>query len=131
GRGLRRIVEGGNNRLVGWTRLAPVRPPAPPLLPSERVVGADTVETVRPVTDLSADGSRVAFAVASTAADCDHVVVWTPATQTLDRFRKPAPCKEGNSAGAIYDVELAGSRVAWAVVTSCGNECEVELATAT
>jgi hypothetical protein len=31
----------------------------------------------------------------------------------------------------VYDVELAGSRASWSVVESCGNECEVELDTAT
>jgi dipeptidyl aminopeptidase/acylaminoacyl peptidase len=131
GRGLRRVVNGGSNRLVGWTPLAPVRPPAPPLLPSEWVLAADTVATRRPVEGLSADGDRTAFAVNATAADCDHVVVWTPAKRALVRFRRPAPCGEGNAAGAIYDVELAGARAAWAQVIACGNSCEGKLETAT
>jgi hypothetical protein len=126
-RGLRRVAGVGANRLVGWTRLAPMRRPAPPLPPSERVVGATAVETARPVADLSADESRVAFAVGSTAVDCDHVVVWTPAKRALARFGRPAVCGEGNGAGAIYDVELAGSRAAWAEIISCGNHCEVAL----
>jgi Tol biopolymer transport system component len=131
GRGLRRVVNGDTNRLVGWTRLAPVRPPAPPLLPSEWILEPTEVATRRPVTDLSADGSRVAFSVASTAADCDHVVVWTPAKRALVRFRRPAACGEGNDAGAIYDVELAGSRAAWAQIIACGHSCEGKLETAT
>jgi Tol biopolymer transport system component len=131
GRGLRSVSRLGNNGLAGWTRLAPKLPPAPPLLPSETVLTADTVATRRPVENLSADGGRLAFSVDATAADCDHVVVWTPAKKALVRFRRPAPCGEGNSAGAIYDVELAGSRAAWAEVISCGNSCEAKLDTAT
>jgi Tol biopolymer transport system component len=131
GRGLRRVASTGLNELAGWTRLAPVRPPAPPLLPSERVLGARTVMTRRPISDLSADGARVAFSVGSTSVDCDHVVVWTPAKKKLVRFRRAAPCESGNSAGEIYDVELAGSRAAWTSIASCGNYCEVVLETAT
>jgi WD40-like Beta Propeller Repeat len=132
GRGLRRLAAGGENTVVGWTRLAPVRPPAGPLLPSERVLGARSVATRRPVTDLSADGGRVALAVATrTAVDCDHVVVWTPANRALRRFGRPARCEEFNSAGAIYDVELAGSRAAWAAIGGCGNFCDALLRSAT
>jgi WD40 repeat protein len=131
GRGLRRVAGTGANSLVGWTRLAPVRPPATPLPPSERVLAADTVATRTPVGDLSADGARVAFDVRSSAIDCDHVVVWAPATKALHRFGPRAECGIGNGAGAIYDVELAGSRAAWAQVISCGNYCEVKVESAT
>jgi hypothetical protein len=133
GRGLRRVTRGGKNELVGWTPLAPARPPAAPLLPSERILDARTVATRRPVAALSADGSRVAVVVGRTAADCDHVVVWTPASRTLDRFRPPAPCREGghDSGPSLYDVELAGSRAAWASYFGCGNSCEFTVTTAT
>ena len=131
GRGRRLVARNGTNRLAGWTHVAPARTPAPPLLPSERVLGPRTVATKRTVSDLSADGSRVAFAVGSTSVDCDHVVVWTPGSKALVRFRRPAPCGPGNDAGSIYDVELAGSRAAWSSITSCGNTCEVLLSTAT
>jgi Tol biopolymer transport system component len=133
GRGLRRIASGGENALVGWTPLAPVRPSAAPLLPSEQVLDTRTVETRRPVTALSAGGARAAVIVGRTAADCDHVVVWTPATRELDRFRPPKPCREeGHGTGpSIYDVELAGSRPTWASYSGCGNFCDFILTSAT
>jgi Tol biopolymer transport system component len=130
-RGLRRLVSEGTSGLVGWTRLGPVRPPAPPVPPSERVVSAGAVATRKPVYGLSADSGRVAFAVGGTTVDCDHVVVWTPAKKTLVRFQRRALCGEGNNAGFDYDVQLAGSRAAWSEVISCGNSCEVQLVTAT
>jgi len=131
GRGLRRVASGV---LAGWTPLAPARPPAAPMLPSERVLDARTVETRRPVVALSADGSRVAVIVGRTAADCDHVVVWTSATRDLDRFVSPAPCREGghDSGPTLYAVALAGSRAAWASYFDCGNYChDVRVTTAT
>ena len=79
GRGLRRVTTMvGGFDLVGWTRIAPAGRPAPSLLPSERVLDANAVATGTRIAALSADGSRAAFIVRSTAADCDHVVVWTP-----------------------------------------------------
>jgi Tol biopolymer transport system component len=127
GRGLRLVTKMvGAFDLVGWTRVAPAQPPAAPLLPSERVVSAETVRTIRPVIDLSADGPRVAFVVLGTAADCNHVVVWTPATRTLNRFARPSECGGGG-----YDVQLAGTRAAWVSTTSCGNFCDIELRSAT
>jgi Tol biopolymer transport system component len=133
GRGLRRVASGGANTLVGWTPLAPVRPSATPLLPSERVLDTRTVETRTPVTALSADGARAAVIVGRTAADCDHVVVWTPAAHALDRFRPPTPCgDEGHGTGpSIYDVTLAGSRAVWASFSGCGNFCDFVLTSAT
>jgi hypothetical protein len=131
GRGLRRLTSGGTNGLVGWTQLAPVGPAAPPLLPSERVAGPRRVDARRPITDLSADGSRVAFAVAATAAECFHVAVWTPVTKSLDRFGRPKPCEVYNGAGDVYGLALAGSRAGWTQVLSCGNFCDVALRTAT
>jgi Tol biopolymer transport system component len=132
GRGLRRVTNDASSRLVGWTRLAPVRAPVGPLLPSERVVDARAVATRAAITDLSADGVRVALAVATrTAVDCDHVVVWTPANRGLRRFGRPARCQPYNNAGEIYDVELAGFRAAWASNESCGNYCDVGLRSAT
>jgi hypothetical protein len=127
GRGLRRVAHEGSNTLVGWSRLAPVLPPASPLLPSEKVLGATTVATRTPIADLSADGSRVGLIVGWTGADCDHVVIWTPAARALNRFRKPSTsCPEG-----VSDLELAGSRAAWATVSGCGNFCDVKLESAT
>jgi hypothetical protein len=111
GRGLRRLTSAGTNSLVGWTRLAPVLPPTRPIPPAERVIGAHTVATRAPVTDLSADGPRVAFIPRGTATDCYHVGVWAPATKAILRLslRLPAPCREGGQ-GGMYRVALAGSR---------------------
>lgn len=127
GRGLHQATRLGNSRLVGWTRLAPTQPPVPSLLPTERVTGPTTVATRSPVLDLSADGERVAFAVRATAADCQHVAVWTPAARALARFRRPVPCSEWPPHSGIYDVELAGSRLTWASEAGCGNSCTDEL----
>jgi hypothetical protein len=123
GRGLRRVTRLGNSWLVGWTRLVPNRPPVPSLLPTEQVTGPGTVATRTPVTDLSADGERVAFALRATAADCQHVAVWTPAARALARVGRLAPCGDWPPHSGIYDVELAGSRITWASETDCGNTC--------
>jgi Tol biopolymer transport system component len=132
GRGLRRISRGGDNTLLGWTPLAPVQPPAPPIPPTERISGPAEVTTREPVYDLSADGGRVAFSVSESVADCTHVVVWTPATRGLDRFTRRAPCPQYHGAGGVYGIALAGSRVGWVKVDSCGNSsCDVTLETAT
>ena len=130
GRGLRRLTSAGTNVLVGWTRVAPRLRPAPPPPTSVRVAGATTVATRAPVTDLSADGSRVAFIPGRTKTDCAHVAVWTPATRSLVRVssRLPAPCQStGTVDYTVYGVELAGSRVAWTDVRGCGNSCDVAL----
>ena len=132
GRALRRVVKGGDNGLVGWTRLAPSRSPASPLLPSERVLDAHTLRTIRPVTHLAADGRRVAFVVQSTAVDCEHVAVWTPSSRALNRFGKPTSCPDtGTVSYGIYELVLAGSRTAWADIDGCGNFCDVTLNSAT
>ena len=117
--------------LIGWTRLAPTQPQAPRLLPSERVLDANTVATRAPVTSLSADGNRAAFSVGWTSADCDHIVVWTPEPRALTRLSarttKCAPWFDQGEAG----VELSGSRVSWRSTIGCGNNCEIVLKSAT
>jgi hypothetical protein len=130
GSGLRHVTNGGTNHLIGWTGRAPMRRPALPLLPSERVLGATVVETRRPVADLSADGSHVAFVAKWTAADCDHVAVWTPASRTLHRFGAVSRSCTPWYGEEIEAVELAGTRAAWTYVISCGMSCEVVLKTA-
>ncbi|HET7856163.1 MAG TPA: hypothetical protein VFL41_06870 [Gaiellaceae bacterium] len=132
GRGLQRVTSAGTNTLVGWTRLAPVLRPAAPLPPSERIAGADTVATRRPLVALSADGPRVAFIQRDTPTDCSHIAVWTPETKGLVRVTPglAAPCREGG-VGGMYGVVLAGSRVAWAEILGCGNSCDVSLESAT
>ncbi len=124
GKGLRRVTRLGNSSLVGWTRLSPAHRPLPSLLPSERVTGPRTVATRSPIAALSADGARVAFALESTAADCGHAAVWSPATRALARRGRPAPCRDWPPRSAVYDVELAGDRLAWGSQTDCGNTCK-------
>jgi hypothetical protein len=131
GRGLRHATTGGTSELVGWTGVAPARALAPPLLPSEHVLGSNVVETRTPISDLSADGQRVAFIVTRTAADCDHVVVWKPATRVLERFSAPNGNCEAYFRAGESDVELAGSRAAWAETLGCGNSCSILLESTT
>ena len=90
------------------------------------------VATRAPVVGLSADGSRVAFVTGATRTDCHHITVWRPAQESLLHFSPslPAPCPEYGD-GRIYGVKLAGTRVAWVNVLSCGNSCDVALESAT
>jgi hypothetical protein len=132
GQGPQQVISASSNHLVGWTSLAPRGRAAPQLLPSERVIDAQTVATRRPVTGLSADETRVAFTPGTTGVDCGHVVVWTPTTKSLHRFAPPMPCAglpEGSPKG-VGDVELAGSRVAWVSLDGCGSTCSSSLMTA-
>jgi dipeptidyl aminopeptidase/acylaminoacyl peptidase len=129
GAGLHRITDAWSSVLVGWTRLAPVLPPARPRPPTERALDDRTAAVSRPVTDLSADGSRVAFITAG-PNDCDHVAVWTPSANEVARFDAPAPCFEGSTGSGLYDVELAGSRAAW-VSYGGGNFWDFIISTAT
>lgn len=129
GRGLRRLTRACENDLIGWTRLAPVLTVVPR---SERVLGAETVATRDPVNGFSADGSRVVFIAASSPTECRHLAVWTPATKSLQRVstRRPATCAPYGE-GDVEGVELAGTRVAWEWISSCGNFCYFVLASAT
>jgi Tol biopolymer transport system component len=129
GRGLRRLTRAGGNAALGWTRLAPTLPRAKPLPRTERVVDGRTVATSTPVSDLSADGSRVALVTAS-RIDCDHAAVWTPAAKAIVRFDFPRLCLPTSTGSGIYDLELAGSRTAW-VSYGGGNTWEFRLWSAT
>jgi hypothetical protein len=129
GRGLRRITNAFSSGLVGWTRLAPVRPPARPLPPTERALDARSVAVRTPVKDLSADGPRAAFITAG-PHDCDHVAVWAPAQKTITRFEAPSPCISTSTGSGEYDVELAGTRASW-VWYGGGNFWDFLLTTAT
>ena len=121
GRGLRRLTREGANGLLGWTRLAPARPPAAPLPKTERIVGRRTLTLRAPVTSLAADGARVAFTIGSTTIDCKHVAVWTPAAGSVARPPLPSPCGESESDDRLERVALAGARVAWSVHDSYGH----------
>ena len=136
GRGLRRLTSAGANNPLGWTRLRPVLPPAAPVPTNERVLGANTIATRGPIGLLSADGERVAFVSATTATDCEHVDAWTPAKKSILRVSQPlpAPCSFKNVGlvgYGVYELALAGSRVAWSDIVGCGNFCDVAFSTAT
>jgi Tol biopolymer transport system component len=137
GRGLRRLTSAGANNPLGWTRLRPVLPPAAPVPANERVLGPNTIATRSPIGLLSADGERVAFVSGTTATDCEHVDAWTPAKKSILRVSQPlpAPCSFRGSTGlvgyGVYELALAGSRVAWADIVGCGNFCDVAFSTAT
>jgi Tol biopolymer transport system component len=129
GQGLRRLTDVGSNSLVGVTRLAPMRSPAPPIAPSERVAGARTVEVAAPVVDLSADAGRVAFLVERTKTNCHHAALWSPATNAIARFDLQAPCWD--LWRGLKDVELAGTRAAWLAYGSESFPVEYALRSAT
>ena len=129
GEGLRRITNEGTNDVVGWTRLEPVLPPASPLPPTEHVLDARTVATSTPISALSADGSRVAFAPRPTVTDCEHVVVWSPGNDLTRLGKLPAPCPGYD--GGVASVALAGSRAAWLQSAPGDERCEFALKSAT
>jgi dipeptidyl aminopeptidase/acylaminoacyl peptidase len=120
GRGLRRVTSSGRNGFVGWTRLAPILPPARPIPRAERIVGRRTLVLRTAVTSIAAAGGRVAFITGPTATDCDHVAVWTPAKKTVWRSR-PAPCGPREYTDPVSDVALTRERVAWRSEDCCGN----------
>jgi len=130
GQGLRRLTNEGANSLVGWTRLPPVLPPAPPNPPTERVLDANTVATSTPVEDLSADGPRVAFVPRPTLTDCFHVVAWSPGGALERLGNLPAPCP-GQTTTGVKPLVLAGTRAAWVSSGGEGGDCYFDVASAT
>lgn len=130
GRRLHRLVTEGTNTLVGWTRLAPVLPPARPVPPTERVVDARELRVQPSITSVAADGARVAFIEDSISTDCAHVAVWTPAKKSVRRFSARAPCLEVSNREGWFAVGLAGTRAAW-LHTAGGNNLEQYVLTAT
>jgi hypothetical protein len=111
GKGLRRLTDEGANGLVGWTSLAPSRPPVTPIPPTERVLDATTVATTAPIVSLAAAGATVAFITQAIPTDCDHVDVWAPGGASIARFTLRAPCGYGDD--HVYDLAVAGAQVAW------------------
>jgi len=129
GQGLRRLTNEGTNDVVGRTRLAPVLPPAPPVPATEHVLDARTVTTTSPISALSADGSRVTFAVRPGVTDCEHVVAWAPGSELIRLGNLPAPCPLYG--GSITSLALAGSRAAWVSTTFDEDRCGFALMSAT
>jgi Tol biopolymer transport system component len=130
GQGLRPLTNEGVNDLVGWTRLAPVLPPASPNPPTERVLDASTVATSTPVEALSADGPRVAFVPRPTVTDCFHVVVWALGGDLQRLGNLPAPCS-GQKTTGVTPLVLAGSRAAWTWSGGGDDYCTFDLESAT
>ena len=86
-----------------------------------------TIDTTVKV--MAADGARVAFITRSLPGDCEHVVVWTPATRSLRRF--PVRAEPCTGADTIGSVALAGTRAAWLWATTTGIGLETGVITAT
>lgn len=84
-----------------------------------------------PITDLALTHASIAFAVAATARDCDHVELWHPDSHGTWRFGRPHPCGDVTSTGSgIWDVAVGSSRVLWLEYAG-GNIREWILKTAT
>jgi hypothetical protein len=131
GHGLRRVTREGSNALLGWTRLAPLLPPARAVPHTERVLSRTVLTTRAPILDVAADGTRAAFASSTTPTDCRHVAVWTPALRSVARLPDvPAPCGEISIRDGIGWVTLAGTPAAW-IETGGGNTLQEDLFTAT
>ena len=81
-----------------------------------------------PVSELAADGGRVAILVRTKTGSCarDRVAVWTPATRSFVPVGASA-CVGSTSTGAgLFSVGLAGTRVAY-VQFAGGNTRELQL----
>ena len=131
GHGLRRLTRAGSNALLGWTRLAPVLPPARPVAPTERVVGPRRLDVRAKIGAIAADGARIAFITGPTRTDCDHVAVWTPAARSVRR-PLPAPCGQPHEyVDSLGPVALAGTRLAWGSEGCCGNNDYTNVVTTT
>jgi hypothetical protein len=81
-----------------------------------------------PVSELAADGGRVAILVRTKTGSCarDRVAVWAPATRSFAPIGA-SPCVGSTSTGAgLFSVGLAGTRVAY-VQYAGGNTRELQL----
>lgn len=125
GSDLKRLTSAGTNELVGLAGAVPRRLPVGPLPASERVLGPTTLETRKPIGLLSADGGRIAYSAGSTATDCEHISIWTPAQKSIQRVwqRLPAPCDDSvfGYGDTLFELALSRSAVGWSVVGLCGN----------
>jgi len=84
-----------------------------------------------PITALALDRSSIAFVVGRTAADCEHVELWNPASKGTWRFGEPGPCTNVGSTGmGITTVSVSANRVAW-IAYNGGNFRDWLLMTAT
>jgi hypothetical protein len=91
-----------------------------------------TLSLPGPVSELAADGGRVAILLRTTTGDCarDRVAVWGPSPRTFVPVGASA-CTDSTSTGAgLYGVALAGGSVAY-VQFAGGNTRELRLRLAT
>jgi hypothetical protein len=91
-----------------------------------------TLSLPGPVSELAADGGRVAILLRATTGDCarDRVAVWSPSPRTFVPVGASA-CTDSTSTGAgLYGVALAGTSVAY-VQFAGGNVRELRLRLAT
>ncbi|TML57618.1 MAG: hypothetical protein E6G22_15315 [Actinobacteria bacterium] len=91
-----------------------------------------TLSLAGPVSELAADGGRVAILVRTKTGNCarDRVAVWAPATRSFVPIGASA-CVGSTSTGAgLFSVGLAGTRVAY-VQFAGGNTRELQLRLAT
>jgi hypothetical protein len=94
--------------------------------------GTQVLPLAGPVSELAADGGRVAILLRTKTGSCarDRVAVWAPGTRTLVPIGASA-CVGSTSTGAgLFGAALAGTRVAY-VQFAGGNTRELQLRLAT
>jgi Tol biopolymer transport system component len=115
------VARGRALRVLGWGR-GRVRGAASPLRPVE-IADTTGADTTAPISELSADGPRVAFLVAGGGGLCTHADAWN--SGRLIRFRLPRPCTDYRDAFGhtlFYGIKLKGVKVTWHQF-ACGNDC--------
>lgn len=121
-RAVRTVPLSGNYQVVGWVRgaLPPSAPKAPPPPPVETATNR-LLSSRGKITEIAADGARVAALVAKSRLDCDHVVGWTPAKRAIFRAQRPWICDLNQT---WFNLSLVGRRLRWQDYY-CGNYCHL------
>jgi hypothetical protein len=83
-----------------------------------------------PITAVGLTHASVAFSVARTKTDCDHVELWNTDTRGTSRFGKKRPCGDLPLLFGIGPIGVATDRVVW-VSFAGGNLTDWQLWTAT
>jgi hypothetical protein len=89
-----------------------------------------TLTRSAPITALGLTHASVAFSVARTKTDCDHVELWNTDTRGTWRFGKKQPCGDLPLLFGIGPIGVATDRVVW-VSFAGGNLTDWQLWTAT
>ena len=89
-------------------------------------------KTSGPVLSLAADGDRAAFLVEGRVKECWSVMVWEPVRRRVHRLQSAAKCESTDRLNrrGTPAVALAGTRVAWLLLTG-GNNLETIVLSAT